>query len=182
MTYVARVRSTIALCAIGALLEPPIATAQPNKISDKYVVVNGMLDPAAIPEYAAWRHALNMFSLREQRTSSELRDELELPAVEYALLATEAGQEKVRRDACHQRQARVTEEGKQAGWRPSRLQEAIDSVVLECRQAILDAAERLMAKLSDDGKHKVSEFIERSKSTLEMFVEKDRLAFFRQPR
>ena len=39
-----------------------------------------------------------------------------------------------------------------------------------------------MAKLSDDGKHKVSEFIERSKSTLEMFVEKDRLAFFRQPR
>ena len=130
MTYIARVRSALALCAIGALLATPRVSAQDSKLSDKYVVINGMADPAAIPEYAAWRNALTMFALRERKTSRELKDELQLPTAEYELLATEARQEKARRDACHHRQARVTEEGKQAGWSAARFQEAIDAVVL----------------------------------------------------
>lgn len=182
MTYIARVRSALALCAVGSLLATPRVSAQDRKPSDNYVVINGMATPAAFPEYAAWRHAFTMFSLSEDKMGKELKAGLELPAAEYALLAAEAHREKARRDACHQRQARVTDEGKQAGWRASRFQEAIDSIVLECRQEILDAADRLMAKLSDDGKCKVTAFVERSKTTLEVLVEKGRLEFFRQPR
>ena len=55
-------------------------------------------------------------------------------------------------------------------------------MILGCRQDDLDAAAALLASLRQESRVHVATFVEEQKASLEVTVEKARLAYFRQPR
>lgn len=171
---------SLAAVAWGA---PAVAAAQaPEKLSDKYVVISGKQDPAAIPEYAAWRHAFIMLSLFEPAASARITTDLRLSHAEAAALFAAAREERTRRADCERRQGGALTRAKAEALTPAGTQDLIDAVILGCRQDVLDAAAALLASLHDESKVRVAMFVEQQKASLELTVEKARLPYFRQPR
>lgn len=151
-----------------------------------YIEFNGFKDPDAIPMHSAWDAAFR--SLQSDKRSGHPR--IRLSPADEALVYAEADAQTSRDERCLERQRAKLDEiekvhGEHPQMRPDQLaltNAALKELRIGCRQEVLEAGERLLARMTPQGRATLHRFVLERRRTMSMFVPIEDLATYRLPR
>jgi hypothetical protein len=174
----------IARLLFGVTLPLSCATAVYTQPSPDLTLIDGEKNPELIPEYLMWSTALDAIALLAEQNVSEhgpLKALLSsISASDAELVLAEAAEHTKRADACHQKGLRIVEAMKGHGI--DRLEKAMKANTLACREVLLDATDRLLARLSPEGRTALTAWVLEGRRKVKAWIVKTDLDFFRQPR
>jgi hypothetical protein len=172
-------------CAIAlvVLVSGPVrlnAQATPPSSDDKVMTIDGSKNPELIPQWLAWQEAFRAMGMPAQ---------LDLPIPTTVWHVTTADERDLIRKEAMQSLEREDEVGAQAmkirealtQETRARDEERITQLDLRRKQAILDARDRLLARLPPEAQNALRAFAEEVKKGIKVTTLKSRLAEFRAP-
>jgi len=178
-----RIASRVAGFLIGVSLTLS-STAAAQTPETEMVVIEGAKNPELIPEHLMWSSAFHTIAfLKEQSAVDSGPLALLLSAISTSdakLILTEAAEHKKRGAECDEKGRRIVRAIEAQGMEP--LERAMKSNTLACRQALLDAVDRLLSRLSPEGRSELVRWVLDERGKITVRVPKADLAFFRQPR
>lgn len=173
--------------AVGFLIGVGItlaSAAAAQTVPTDQVFIDGAKNPEQIPEHLMWSTALNTIDfLSAQNVVDEgpLAKLLSAISTSDAQLVVAEAEEHTKRGAeCHEKGLRIVAAMEAQGV--AVLEKAMRSNTLACRQALLDAVDRLLSRLSPEGRAELVRWVLDERRKITVFVPKTELAFFRQPR
>jgi hypothetical protein len=162
-----------------ALCLPTAASAQvassPNV--GGMVEIRGEKNPADIPEYAMSRHVFARLSQIDKQNIQALKNGIPLLPADAALTYKAAHDAVAANERCLGRQEQIDR-----GRSLKDYQTAVQPLILGCRQDILDAAERLVARLTPEGAAILQTWALARRREITALVPRGELEFFRRPR
>lgn len=153
------------------------------------------LEPSEIPEHALWRDAFHTLSAMKQDSEkkgskefvpiSQLPDgqvfRLELRDADFKAVVEEASAQRQRDRDCYDRLVKI-----QTAWEAAKKpQDDLNRVIADeriaCRSEVLDARDRLLAKLTPEAAVALQTWVESKRYTLTIQVPRDELKHFKLP-
>jgi hypothetical protein len=162
---------------------PPPVHAPKEQIPAGMTEIEGSKNPELIPDHAIWRMVfLRLTEIRRRGEEADLADLLPLDKPDLAALYVEAMKQLTRDEACAARYKAKQQALAQAGRSLSSMWQALDELTIECRTQDLDAADRVMDAISDEGRRILSQYIEARRHSMSMLVPDRELRTYRLPR
>jgi hypothetical protein len=162
-----------------ALSQSPAAQQAPPKTTE----IEGSAHPELIPDHAVWRSAfLRLSETRRMRGEAELAYDLPLAKADAGVLYAEAVLEPQRDAACASRYRARQEALRQESAPPKAAARALDDITIDCRAKDLDAADRVLDAMSEEGRQILTAWLEKSRRSMTMLVPEHELATYRLPR
>lgn len=165
--------------ALGASIVVQIPEAPPQT-PPGFVRIDGSASPEALPDWLVWQNAFSTLALAELQPA--IRDILALDVAEGELIEREARLQRERDFACIERLERIQHRLEGTGAVLDATHPEVRGNILRCRQETLDAADRVLAGLSDNGRSSVEMWLRRVRGGIGALVPEDDLQFFRLPR
>lgn len=167
---------------LAVLVAPSVVSAQaplapPTNTQDTLIEIDGAKDPTAIPDYLAWRHAFRVLTKNQMG-----RRHITLSPSDDALLETAIEAERRRDGACQARQERPLTSLTKVHTKRPQIVEQLYAIVIECRQATLDAGDRLLAAMSPEGRIELDEWVREARTGVSVSMSKEDMKYFRLPR
>lgn len=159
----------------------PLQSVKNSSVSEM-VEINGADHPEAIPDYLAWQTGFSKLAHIKDRNIVPALDALALTRDDLALAYQESAKQSERDDACGEKTRRLMEAKRAQKAKPRDIETAVRPLILDCRQITLDAKDRLLNRLSPEGRSKLESWIDESRRTIRVQIRKDQLDFFRRPR
>ena len=145
--------------------------------------IDGSRNPELIPDHAIWRLVfLKLTEIRRRGEEGDLVYLLPLNKADLAALFVEAMKQPERDEACSTRHKALQQEQSQAGASAAAMWQALDELAISCRTQDLDAGDRVMDGLSDDGRRILGDYIEARRRSMSMLVPDRELKTYRLPR
>jgi hypothetical protein len=160
-------------CAFAAQSLPP-----------GYIVIDGSTTPEQIPEHIMWSSGFDAIVLLKEKQWTDhgpLGDLLlQLPKGDIDLLYAEVAIHKERRERCHEKGRRIYTS--MQGQEVPKIEAAMKANTLGCRQEVLDSADRLLSRMSLDGRIALTNWMLNERTKVKSMMAKSELEFFRLPR
>jgi hypothetical protein len=152
---------------------PRFSTPRPSE----YVHIDGSRNPEMIPQWATWAFAFRVIAGGSRLIPTVVLGHLS--EAEAAEVVKEATADQKRDAECQERVLRLrplllTE-------RAAVINEKTREIQLECRWRTLRARDRLLARLRPEGQIALIQWVESTKSGMEVSVPKRELAHYQQP-
>jgi len=162
-----------------ALSQPPVAQQPPPKTTE----IAGSEHPELIPDHALWRSTFHRLAeTRRIRGEAELAYDLPLAKADAEVLYAEAVLEPQRDAACESRYRAKQEALRQEKAAPREAARALDDITIDCRAKDLDAADRVLDAVSEEGRQILAAWLEKHRKSMTIFVPEHELATYRLPR
>jgi hypothetical protein len=147
------------------------------------ITIHGRDHPERIPDHWLWRTVfLKLSEISRSGARGDLAHVLPLSAADAQVLYMEAGQQARRDDDCERAIVMRKDELKEQGVSKEVEARAIDDVTIACRVKDLDAAERVLDGISDDGRLLLQAWLDEQRRGITVFVPKHEIKVFRLPR
>jgi hypothetical protein len=172
----------IALVVLTSVVESVRLSAQakPASADDKVITIDGSKNPEQIPQWLAWQEALRVMGMPAQLdlpiptsiwhvTTAEERDFIRKESVQSLEREDEVGAQAMKIFQSVTQETRAGDE------------ERVRQLDLRRKQAILDARDRLLIKLTPEGQSALRGFVEEVKKGTKVFVLKSQLADYMKP-
>lgn len=172
-------RQTAAAQAQGQRPDPAIPTVA-SAVPGGMVEIDGAKTPDALPDYVVWTQGLSAFSIIKRDNIVTAMQETRLSDADLALALAEGERQDKRDTECADRTRPIAESMR--GQKVEKIEAAVRPEVLKCRWAVLDAADRLLASMSPDGRIALTAWIMDRRKGIKVYVPKSDLEFFKQPR
>ncbi len=172
----------ILLAALLFLAAPHAQSAQTPAASkdDEMLYIDGKATPEKIPQWTAWEAAFDLLAAGKRAGGIKLDAELQLSAADKALLYAEAMANQERWNA-HKREVLTELEPLVGKMDREDLMRRNRAMILEYRQRVLDGSERLLQRLSPEGRAWLLSWVEQRKAGITLTIAKSELDFFRRP-
>ncbi len=145
------------------------------------VVIDGAKNPEQFPEYLVWQMGFRELSDIKARQMKLAMESLPLSPQDAYLAYQEADLQYVRDKACADEQAAV-QKTPTADARTQTPVERTRSVILRCRQRVLCARDSLLSRMTADGRRALVVWIEKRRTTMQSYVRRSELEFYRRSR
>lgn len=179
-----RTATGVARLLFGVTLTLSCATAVHTQPSPNLTLIDGAKNPELIPEYLMWSTALDSIKLLAEHNVVEhgpLKALLSsLSASDREMVVAEAAEHSRRREDCHQRGLRIV--AAMEGQGVDKLEKAMKANTLACREVLLDKVERLLARLTPEGRTALTTWVLAERRHVKAWIVTTDLDFFRQPR
>jgi hypothetical protein len=147
------------------------------------VVIDGREHPERIPDHWLWRSAfLKLAEIAKAGVQGDLSRALSLSAADAEGLYREAGLQARRDDDCAAAMQARKDELQEQRVPPEEAARAIDDVTIGCRVRDLDAADRVVDGLSEEGRIALQEWLDQQRRGMTVFVPEREVGLFRLPR
>lgn len=171
---------SLAICLLGGvlLMQSPESKAPPGVVK-----IDGETHPERIPDHWVWRAAFR-FLTEIQRTNQQADISLGLPlsAADAAVLYREAAAQASRDATCQARVDTKKQAMEAEHAKPDAIGDAIRSLLVECNAAVLDAADRVVDALSEEGRVACHVWLERRRRSTTLLVPESDLKVYALPR
>lgn len=145
--------------------------------------IEGSKTPELIPDHAIWRMVfLRLTEIRRRGEEADLAVLIPLGKADLATLYVEAMKQPTREEECRARYKARQQELAQANTSPAAAAQALDDLTIDCRAQDLDAADRVLDAVSDEGRRILTEYIESRRHSMSMLVPDRELRTYRLPR
>jgi hypothetical protein len=162
---------------------PLVQPAAREHVPPGMTEIAGSRNPELIPDHAIWRMVfLRLTEIRRRGEEADLAVLLPLNKGDLAALYVEAMKQLTRDEDCRGRYKARQEALTQAKASPTAITQALDDLTIQCRSEDLDAADRVMDAVSDEGRRILSEYIESRRHSMSMLVPDRELKTYRLPR
>jgi hypothetical protein len=172
---------------------PPRSNAEP--MSSDMVVIDGRVEPERIPEYALWRGAFYVVAhLKRERASKGTprtfpmigapdgtNTPMELSERDADLLEAEAARQRERDVACDAGLQRIIRQLTDEGKNPDQIADALVDPIIECRWKDLEARDRVLSQMSEEGAALVRAWVNGQRYTSSLSVTKRELPYVMLP-
>ena len=164
--------------------QTPLAQpAAKEQIPSGMTEIEGSRNPELIPDHAIWRMVfLRLTEIRRRGEEADLAVLIPLEKQDLAALYVEAMKQLTRDEDCRSRYKARQEALTLAKTPPAAIAQALDDLTIECRSHDLDAADRVMDALSDEGRRILADYIESRRHSMSMLVPDRELKTYRLPR
>jgi hypothetical protein len=161
------------------LAQPPAKEQIPPGMTE----IVGSRNPELIPDHAIWRMVfLRLTEIRRRGEEADLAVLLPLGKDDLAALYVEAMKQPTRDADCLSRHKVRQQALTEARASPTTVAQALDEVAIECRTQDLDAADRVVDAVSEEGRRILSQYIESRRHSMSMLVPDRELKTYRLPR
>jgi hypothetical protein len=133
-----------------------------------------------IPQWKAWEAAFDLLAAGKRGGAVQLDRELEMSEADKALVYAEAARHVARWNA-HKKQVLEELEPLLAKMKREELLPRNRAMILEYRQQVLDGSQRLLQRLSPEGRERLPQWVEQLKASITVTAPKSELEFFRRP-
>jgi hypothetical protein len=166
----------------------PIAQA-PEKAPEQVQGLPGMTEidggknPELIPDHLIWRTTfVRLAEIRRRGEEADLTDLLPLSKADLATVYTEVMKQRGRDEGCEARYRAREAVLKSERASASAADAALDEILIECRTEVLDAADRVLDAVSDEGRQVLLDYHESHRRSTSVLVPQSQLRNFRLPR
>lgn len=174
-----------ALCALAwtQAVSPPSTSSTSPQVPEGTIKIEGSEHPEQIPDHWVWRAAfLKLATFKQEGQEASLESVLPLSEADAKVIYKEASLQLRRDDECLRAiQAKQTELSESRAS-PDASQRALDELTIECRVKDLDAADRVLDALSEEGRTSLQAWLERKRRGMTAFVPSRDRETFRLPR
>lgn len=174
-----------ALCALAwtQAVSPPSTNSTSPQVPEGTIKIEGSEHPEQIPDHWVWRASFLMFAtLAQAGQEKDLDSVLTLSPDDSKVLYKEAGLQ-ARRDAdCLRAIQSRQDELRAQRASPAVIQTALDEVTIECRTKDLEAGDRVLDALTEDGRAAVLQWLERRRRNMIALVPVRDRDLFKLPR
>jgi hypothetical protein len=158
----------------------PLSTAS---VPPETMVINGGEHPERIPDHWVWRSVfLKLAEIAKAGAQGDLSRALPLSAGDAQVLYREAGLQARRDDDCAREIQSRQEELRERRVPPEEATRAIDDVTIGCRTRDLDAGDRVVDELSEEGRIVLQAWLDQQRRGMTVFVPERQIRVFRLPR
>ena len=165
---------------------PPVAPPQPlvwEKTPPGMTEIDGAKNPELIPDHLIWHMTFNRLAeIRRRGEEADLADLLPLSKEDLAALYVEAMNQRGRDESCEKRYRTMEAELARAKASTETADTALDDVLIGCRSLVLEAADRVLDQMSEDGRRLLENYHERRRRSASALVSNRELKNFRLPR
>jgi hypothetical protein len=168
------------LLLVACVQQPPASHSPPDVVE-----IDGAKNPELLPEHVVWSsgfHTLALMKENNVRLGEKFLTQLTLSDADATLLWAEVERFKARADRCQEKGKAIYEQGKAAERKLADIETAMKANTLQCRTAMLDAKDRLLAVMSPEGQTLLINWMLSQRAKIKSSVPKSELDFFRQPR
>jgi hypothetical protein len=145
--------------------------------------IDGSKTPELIPDHVVWRMTFNRLAeIRRRGEEADLADLLPLSKADLAIVYLEATKQRARDESCRERYQAKQQELRETPASPDATMIALDDLIIDCRTRDLDASDRVMDALSEEGRQILSAYTERCRRSTSSVVPNRELKTFRLPR
>ncbi len=155
--------------------------------SGTWLMIDGKAHPELIPDHEIWRTSLLHLASARPSVLERLKRILSLSKLEEDLVLKEAQAQQSRDATCRERLDNHWKEMTDRGEKPVDEGGFIRdpgswAITLDCRQQTLDAADRLMARLSPEGQAALANLLEFEKGNRTIHLPAEEWESFKRPR
>jgi hypothetical protein len=149
----------------------------------KTIRIDGNETPERIPDHIVWRNNfLRLSEIKKLGAEADLAYDLPLSKPDADVFYKEAVLQPQRDADCHKRMVTKREELGQQNASTQAASQALTEITIDCRTKDLDAADRVMDALTEEGRTILSVWIEKRRRTVVAFVAESDLETFKLPR
>lgn len=174
-----------ALCALAwtQAVSPPSTNSTSPQVPEGTIKIEGSEHPEQIPDHWVWRSGLlKLAEINKGGPESYLEQQLPLSPMDARALFKEADLQPRRDAQCAAAIQSRQRELREQNASPAALARGMNEVTLDCRTKDLDAADRVLDALSEDGRQAVLSWVERLRRSTTVFVPAGDAEIFRLPR
>lgn len=142
-------------------------------------VIDGSKTPEDIPDHAMWDMGFSFMNHLKTKNVEAGLATLPLSPADADLAFAEAALQIKRRSDCSDKGDRVFAAFK---GNDKKIEEELQKLALECRWATLEAADRLLARMSDEGRVVLLNWMKEGRKKIQLTVPKGHEEFYRLPR
>jgi hypothetical protein len=154
-----------------------------QQASPKTIRIDGSEWPDLIPDHCVWRNNfLRLSEIKKQGGEADVAYDLPLSKADADALYKEAALQPQRDAECDKRMIGRREELRQQNATPETTARALDAITIDCRTKDLDAADRVMDALTDEGRTTLAAWIEKRRRAIVAFVAEGEMETFKLPR
>ena len=160
-----------------------VGKSPPQSLPPGYIQIDGAKNPELIPEHIVWStgfHTIRLLKDNNVRLGETFFKNLTLSGADAALLWAEVEQFVARTDRCQERGEKIV--AAMQGQKMEALERAMKENTLQCRIAMLESKDRLLAKMTPEGQATLTKWMLDERSKIKPIVLESDLEFFRQPR
>jgi hypothetical protein len=145
--------------------------------------IDGGKNPELIPDHLIWRTTfVRLAEIRRRGEEADLADLLPLSKADLATLYTEVMKQRGRDEDCEARYRAKEAVLKTERTPASAAEAALDEILIDCRTQVLDAADRVLDAVSDEGRQILLDYHESHRRSTSVLVPQSQLKNFRLPR
>ena len=144
------------------------------------VEINGKTNPEKIPQWKAWEAALDLLAAGKRSQGQVLDSQLQLSDADKVLVYAEAVKNEERWNA-HKKEVLTELEPLVGKMNREDLMRRNRAMILDYRQKVLDGSERLLERLSPEGRAWLLSWVELRKASITLTIPKSDLDFYRRP-
>lgn len=174
-----------ALCALAwtQAVSPPSTSSTSPQVPEGTIKIEGSEHPEQIPDHWVWRAAfLRLATLQQAGQEADLDSVLPLSPSDAKAVYKEAALQS-RRDADCLRAIQSKQDELRAQQASAAvIQQALDELTIECRVKDLDAADRVLDALSEEGRVAMQSWLESGRRTTTAYVPIRDKNLFKLPR
>jgi hypothetical protein len=161
----------------------PAGKPPPQSLPPGYIQIDAAKNPELIPEHIVWStgfHSIQLLKDNNVRLGETFFKNLTLSEADAVLLWAEVEQFAARTNRCQERGEKIV--AAMQGQKMQELERAMKENTLQCRIAMLESKDRLLAKMTPEGQATLTMWMLDERSKLKSIVLKSDLDFFPQPR
>jgi hypothetical protein len=159
----------------GALPAPQMKTTD-------VVEIDGAKTPELLPEYVVWENVLSGLAMIKDKHMTLPLESLQMKPGELDRIFAAAQWYVTERTECGQKQRRQVASMREGKSPAPDIDAAQRSIILDCRQRVLDQVDTLLAGLSAESRVSLLNWVAERKGGMKSSVPKGELDFFRKPR
>jgi hypothetical protein len=152
----------------------------------KIVEIDGSKTPSEIPQYLLWETTFRFLARRPSPENLPERSgidiEASMPRADLLLIHAEAMRQLAAQSACGERLSAILGGLNSSNTNRDRIQDDLNRVMLECREASIVAGEQLANRLSRSGRTYFLNWVLERRKTITVSIPEEQLAFFKRPR
>jgi hypothetical protein len=177
---VRKLRRCVCLTLLLGLAGSLSSRAQvPLKPGDEYVEIDGGKNPGDIPEWSAWETSFRNLALAKRKGSVAIPRSLKMSEADQKLVFAEAMNQAARDQACDKRvdalRPLVGKVDNKTIW------ERNWEILIDCRQATLDAGQQLLKQLSPEAQVAMQAWVAETKRHIWARIPKSEIDHYRRP-
>jgi hypothetical protein len=151
-----------------------------NSPDSEMINIDGKKNPELIPQWKAWEAAFELLAAGKRAGGQVLDEELQLSPADKALVYAEAASNQERWSA-HKRRVLTELEPLLKTMKREDLLPKNRALILDYRQQVLDGSQRLLQRLSPEGRAWLPLWVEQLKRVVTLTIPKSELDFYRRP-
>jgi hypothetical protein len=151
--------------------------------SPRIIEIDGARNPELIPDYMVWEFSFRMLARTStDETRSGRLSIVKLSTADTITLYRVADEQLKSQSECLEKIRIRNADHRAAHWASAAIDRDGKSVLLQCRQESLDAADALLASLSPAGRTEMTKWIQEKKKGIAITLLDDGEGFWRRPR